>query len=351
MAWLAGLSIRGRTLVVGSVLTASLVGLGAAVPIPYVALGPGVTYDTLGSVDGTPVISFTGDDIPPSVDQPVSGHLNMTTISVTDNVPLFEALGLWSSGDYALVPREDVFPPDKTVEEVNEENAELFSDSQSSAEIAALKLLGYPAVTFVGTIPNESPSAGLLEPQDRILAVDDEPVTDFPSLQAALEPTSPGQVVELTLLRAGAEVQAKITLGSNPEIGPQGYLGVGAAERPEAPFSIDIALENIGGPSAGLMFALGIVDKLSDGNLTGGAFVAGTGTMAIDGAVGPIGGILMKMIAARDAGASVFLVPADNCAEALTRIPAGLRLVRVATLADGVEALATLAAGGEPPAC
>ena len=340
-------------MVVGSTLTAVLMVTAAAVPIPYVAVGPGVTYDTLGSVDGTQVISFSGDGIPASATQaaPDGGHLNMTTVSITDNVPLFEALGLWATGRYALAPREDYFPPDKTVDQVEADNAQAFRDSQSAAEIASLRYLGYPNVTYVGQIPDGSPSLGVLQPQDQIVEVNGSKVTDFPSLQAALAGTTPGQVVSVTVLRNGEQVTEKVTLGSKPDGGGQGFLGIGAVERPAAPFTTSISLEQIGGPSAGLMFTLGIIDKLGAGDLTGGRFIAGTGTMDADGNVGPIGGVLLKLITARDAGATVFLVPADNCAEAVTQVPDGLQLVKVASVNDAMTALQTLKDGGTPPGC
>jgi PDZ domain-containing protein len=353
MSWFSKMTLRGRTVVVGSTVTAVFLVAAAAIPIPYVAIGPGVTYDTLGSVEGVEVISFAGDDIPSSVTEDITdpGHLNMTTISITDNVPLFEALGMWATGRYALAPREDYFPPDKTVEEVKEQDAQAFRDSQSAAEIAAPRYLGYPNVTYVGEIPADSPSTGVLEPQDQIVDVDGTAITDFPSLQAVLADSTPGQVVSVTVLRNGENVTEKITLGSNPEVGNQGVLGIGAVERPVAPFTTSIALERIGGPSAGLMFTLGIIDKLTDGDLTNGQFIAGTGTIDPSGTVGPIGGVLLKLITAREAGATVFFVPADNCAEAVTQVPEGLQLVKVASLDEAMTALDTLKAGGTPPGC
>lgn len=354
MSWFSSLSLRARTLVVGSTVSVVLIGVGASVPIPYVALGPGVTYNTLGSADGTPVISFAGD-APASVRQSDgSGHLNMTTVSVYDSMPLFEALGMWASGNYALVPRAEVYPPDKTIEQVNQQNTQDFRDSQSSAEIAALRYLKYPNVVYVGTIAQGSPSFQVLQPQDQITAINGTAVMDFSSLQAALKNTLPNQNAAVTVLRAGKTVKIDIKLQANPSVGKQGFLGIGAVERPKAPFTISISLANIGGPSAGLMFTLGILDKLTPGGLTNGRYIAGTGTMEVDdtkGTVGPIGGILLKMIAAKGAGASVFLVPADNCAEALTRVPSGLELAKVTTLDDAVKALKTLAAGGTPPSC
>ncbi|GGM07876.1 YlbL family protein [Nakamurella endophytica] len=360
MSVVTRLSIRARAMVVGGVASLALLAVGAFVPIPYVALGPGVTYNTLSAVGGTEVITFSGSGVPASVSEDKGpGHLNMTTISVYDHQTLFQAIGLWADGDYSLVPREEIFPPDKTVEQVNRENAQQFSDSQSNAEIAALRYLKYPNVVYVGTIPESSPSAGVLQPQDQITAVDGTAVTDYASLRAVLARTRPGQVATVTVDRGGKRVDARVTLADAAKTGApagstQGFLGIGAVERPKAPFTIKISLANIGGPSAGLMFTLGVIDKLTPGDLTGGRFIAGTGTMEIDddkGTVGAIGGILMKEIAARDAGATVFLVPADNCAEALTRVPDGLQLVKVATLSDAMAALKTLAGGGTPPGC
>jgi PDZ domain-containing protein len=354
MSWFSSLSLRARTLVVGSTVSVVLIGVGASVPIPYVALGPGVTYNTLGSADGTPVISFGGNP-PASVRQSDgTGHLNMTTVSVYDDMPLFEALGMWATGNYALVPRAEVYPPDKTVEQVNQQNTQDFQDSQSAAEIAALRYLKYPNVVYVGTIAQGSPSYRVLQPQDQITAIDGKAVSDFASLQAALKSTLPRQKVSVTVLRVDKSVTVKVTLQANASVGKQGFLGIGAVERPKAPFTVSISLANIGGPSAGLMFTLGILDKLTPGGLTKGRYIAGTGTMEVDdtkGTVGPIGGILLKMIAAKGAGASVFLVPADNCAEALTRVPTGLELAKVSTLDNAVSALKTLAAGGTPPSC
>ena len=354
MSWFSTMSLRARTLVVGTTVSAALISVGFFVPIPYVALGPGPTYNTLTSVDRTPVISFTGA-VPGSVKQgDGGGHLNMTTVSVYDHLGLFEALSLWGSGTYALVPRAEVYPPDKTAQQVEQQNTQAFQDSQSAAEIAALRYLKFPNVVYVGTIAEGSPSAGVLQPQDQILAIDGITVTDFTSLQAALKNSLPGQVVGVKVLRAKKSVDTKVKLVANAKVGKQGFLGIGAAERPKAPFTISISLANIGGPSAGLMFTLGIIDRLTPGGLTAGRFIAGTGTMEVEddkATVGPIGGILLKMIAAKNVGASVFLVPADNCPEALTRVPAGLQLAKVATLEDAVKALRTLAAGGTPPSC
>jgi Lon-like protease len=356
MTWWRRRTMRARTLIIGSAVTVVLVALGFAVPIPYVALGPGPTFNTLGSADDTKVISFSGSDIPASVDEKTGdGHLNMTTISTYRVESLFTALGMWAQGNYSLVPYDEVYPPNKTLEQIGAENAQQFSDSQSAAEIAALRYLKYPNILFAGTIPDDSPSAKVLQSQDQIVGIDDRTVTDQASLLSVMSTTKPGQTVTVHVLRDGKPLAVQVTLGaSSDSTQKQGLLGIEPQERPKAPFTIDISLEGIGGPSAGLMFTLGIIDKLSPGDLTSGHFIAGTGTMEITdtkGTVGAIGGILLKMIAARDAGATVFLVPQDNCLEAKTQVPQGLQLVKVGTLDDAVNALHTIASGGTPAGC
>ncbi len=143
---------------------------------------------------------------------------------------------------------------------------------------------------------------------------------------------------------------ARVTLGAHPDRN-YGFLGVAVMDAPWAPFVVDFNLANVGGPSAGLMFSLAVIDKLTTGDLAGSKFVAGTGTIRLDGTVGAIGGITHKMVAAREAGATVFLVPAKNCYEANSDVPGGLQLVKVGTLGQAVDALHAVTAGGRPPSC
>lgn len=338
-------------------LTVALIAIGAAIPVPYVAEGPGVTFNTLGSANGTQMISFTGDDIPASVDEKSSGQLNMTAISITDRLPLFAAFGLWATGSYALIPREDQFPPGKSVEEVNRQNAEMFAESQSSAEISALTYLKYPQVVYAGNVLDDAPSTGKLKPRDQITKINGATVTDLASLLNAMAGTKPGDEVPVVVNRDGKSVSTTVTLGANPQDKNRGYLGIEPQQRPKAPFQVNITLDRIGGPSAGLMFTLGIIDKLTPGDLASGHFIAGTGTInpSADASkspqVGAIGGIVQKQITARNAGATVFLVPAPNCKEALTRVPRGLELVKVSTLDDAMAAMAALKDGKTPAGC
>ncbi|KAA5837188.1 PDZ domain-containing protein [Saccharopolyspora hirsuta] len=338
---------RTWTLLTSVVLVVAFGLLGAFVRVPYVALGPGPTYDTLGLDGDQPVISIEGQQT-----FPTGGHLNMTTVSVTDQLSMFGALGLWASGRYALAPRDLYFPPDKSEQQIEQENTEAFNDSQTTAETAALRYLGYPMKVLVGQIVKGSPADGVLEPGDRLLTANGRPVTDPQSLRSALTDTKPGDRVEIRFQRADQPEQvASVQLAAGPADQPQGFLGVAATERPDVDFDIKISLADVGGPSAGLMFTLAIIDKLTPGELNGGQFVAGTGEITPEGEVNPIGGIPFKMVKAREAGATTFLVPADNCAEAKAQAPEGLQLAKVGTLQDATKALDDLRAGKAPASC
>jgi len=339
-------SRRTWTLLVSLGLAMALGLLGALATVPYVALGPGPTFDTLGVVAGRPLVDIEGTQT-----HPTSGHLNMMTVSVVDNVTLYGALALWVSGRSELVPRDEIFPPELSEQQVEKQNQQMFQDSEANAKAAALRYLGYPTEVVLGQVVPGGAARGKLAAGDRLLALDGHEIRGARQVVDLLAGSHPGRVVRVRFQRGDTPPQeVAVTLGAGATPG-RGYLGVGVTERPDVSFTITITLADVGGPSAGLMFALAIVDKLTTGTLAGGTFVAGTGEIAPEGGVGPIGGIQLKMIRAREAGASVFLVPAGNCAEAVQRVPAGLRLVRVATLADAVHALEKIRAGQQPGGC
>jgi Lon-like protease len=337
---------RILTLLVALVPIVAFGVLLAAVTVPYVSLGPGPTFDTLGQVDSKEVVDIKGTEV-----HKTTGHLNMTTVSQRDDLTLGQALSLWMSGREQLIPRDLVYPPDKSKDEIDKANTTDFKRSEDNAEFAALGYLKYPSAVTVDTVTDPGPSAGKLQAGDAIDAVNGKPVANLEQFQALVKLTKPGQnmVVDYRRKNEPAGI-ATITLGSNPDRG-WGYLGVAVLDAPWAPFSIQFNLANIGGPSAGLMFSLAVIDKLTTGDINGSKFVAGTGTISADGKVGSIGGITHKMLAAHDAGATVFLVPADNCAEAKTAHEDGLALVKVDNLGQAVDALHSLSAGGEPPHC
>src|SRR5262249_43403600 len=318
----------------------------AVVTVPFVSLGPGPTFDTLGDVDGKPVVAIEG-----ATTHPTTGHLNMTTVSQRDGLTLREALTLWPSTQEQLIPRDLVCPAGKSREDVDKANNADFKQSEDSAAYAALGYLKYAPAVTVATVSDPGPSAGKLKSGDAIDAINGTPVANVDQFTGLLKNTKPGQLVTIDFRRKNEPAAvAQITLGTNKDR-DYGFMGVAVLDAPWAPFAVDFNLANVGGPSAGLMFSLAVVDKLTTGDLAGSKFVAGTGTISADGKVGQIGGITHKMVAAHEAGASVFLVPAKNCYEASADNPTGLRLVKVETLSQAVDALHAVTAGGQPPSC
>jgi PDZ domain-containing protein len=275
----------------------------------------------------------------------------MTTVSQRDHLTLWEALTLWMSGNQQLIPRDLVYPPDKSKDEIDKSNNQEFKRSEDAAAAAALGYLKYAPAVTVDTVNNDGASKGKLEEGDAIDAVNGTPVDNLKHFQDLMSKTRPGDEVALDFRRKNAAPGVTtIKLGSAPDK-EQGVLGIGVVEAPWAPFTIDFNLANIGGPSACLVFSLAVIDKLTTGDLVDSKFVAGTGTITADGKVGPIGGIVHKMVAAHEAGATVFLVPAKNCYEANADNLPGLQLVKVDTLGQAVDALHTVASGGQPPSC
>jgi PDZ domain-containing protein len=341
-----GVNRRIVTLMVALVPIVAFGVLLAVVTVPFVSLGPGPIFDTLGEVDGKQVVDIQGIQT-----HPTSGHLDMTTVSQRDGLTLGEALTLWLSGNEQLVPRDLVYPPGQSREEVDKANNADFKRSENNAEYAALGYLKYPKAVTVAAVNNPGPSVGKLQAGDAVDAVNGTPVATVDEFTSLLKNTKPGQPVVIDYRRKNAPAGvARITLGANKDR-DYGFLGIAVLDAPWAPFVVDFNLANVGGPSAGLMFSLAVVDKLTTGDLVGSKFVAGTGTISADGKVGPIGGVVHKMEAARGAGATVFLVPSKNCYEASADNLPGLQLVKVDTLGQAVDALHTMTSGGQPPSC
>jgi PDZ domain-containing secreted protein len=338
---------RVATMITAGVLLLGLGIGGSQLPVPYVALGPGPTLDTLGNdTGGKEIIQIDGHD-----ERKSNGHLNLTTVGVRDRLDLFTAFRAWIDRRASVVPREEIYPPGKSEQEVDQETTQQFVDSQSTAEFAALGELGYPEQVVIQNVPKGSPSAGKIQEKDVVNSIQGKPVHTYDDVSNVLTATQPGAQVTIGYTRAGKPGTAQIVT-TKPSDRKGAAVGVVLTLQRKAPFDVKIQLdESIGGPSAGLMFALGIMEKVGPEDLTGGKFIAGTGTMDRDGTVGPIGGIQLKMIGARDKGATVFLVPKDNCADALASSPAGLQLIKVGSLHEAVQALESLKAGRAVPSC
>ena len=340
------MSRRTTVLVTGTVLLLLFGVLGALLPVPYIAQVPGPTYNTLGDIKGKPIISVTGRE-----PNDTSGNLNLTTVGVPQNaLTLVGAVQGWFDSEVTVVPREQVYPSGQSEEETQEQNRQAFLTSEQAARMAALAELGYPMKVVVQDLVEDSPSADRLRAGDALESVGGTPTPDTAALTAALAAIPPGTPVPVTYDRLGRPGSATVTTTAAAE-GTGSALGVLVLESPYAPFTVDIQVDDVGGPSAGLMLALGILDLVGHVDLTEGAVVAGTGTIGDDGSVGPIGGIPLKLVSAREIDAELFLVPADNCAEALRNAQPGLPLAKVATLDDALAALDELRAGDLPPSC
>ncbi|ONI91206.1 PDZ domain-containing protein [Actinosynnema sp. ALI-1.44] len=340
------MSRRGWTVLLSFLIVITLGLVGAFVPVPFVALGPGPTYDTLGAVNKTQIVQVDGAQT-----YETTGQLRMTTVSLKREVTLFSAFGLWVSGRYALAPREEYIKPGQTEEDVQQQNVKMFQDSQSDAETAAMRHLKKPMKVVVAEVTSGAPADKVIEPGDRLLNVNGRAITQQDDVIAAIENTRPGQPIQVALQRGGQDKTVSVTLGKAPDDRVQGFMGIKGIDRPDVPFKTTIHLQDVGGPSAGLIFSLAIVDRLTPDDLAGGQPVAGTGEIDVKGNVGPIGGIGFKLVAAAEDGAKTFLVPAANCAEAKADPPPGLQLIKVETLDGAVKALEDRKAGRPVPGC
>ena len=307
-------------------------GTDISLTVPYAAEGPGPTFNTLGEVDGVEVVEITGVET-----DDVEGNFNMTTVSVRTGMTLSQALTRWLFTDDTIVPIEQIFPPGQSMEEVQESNTLAFTASEAAATIAAMNFLGLPVEAEVVEVVEDSAAAGQFEPGDTLIDVNGAPVTTPGQIQEIIRGMSPGDEVTITYSRGGEPGSATVILGEHPQDAALPLLGISMTSVPTSDAEVSYNLEDIGGPSAGLIFSLAVVDKLSDGPLNGGKFVAGSGTIAEDGTVGPIGGISHKVRAAEEAGAEIFLAPAANCVEALTADSGDMTILKVNSLEHAVE--------------
>ncbi|MEP6599613.1 MAG: S16 family serine protease [Actinomycetota bacterium] len=343
------MSRRVRTLLVGGIAFVVLFLVAMLVPVPYVILSPGPTLNTLGAdASGAQIIVIKGRDT-----NKTTGNLNLTTVGISrQRVTAFQALRGWLQTDRVVVPRYSIYPPGQSQEQVDKADTEQFVDSQSSASAAAFCELGYPKGLGVVGVLDHTGAKDVLRPFDQLISVDAQPASSQDVLAAILATRTPGERASVVIVRLGERKTVSVTL-SDPASGAKGArLGITVGVECFAPFEVDLGLaDQIGGPSAGLMFALGIIEKVGPTDLTKGKFIAGTGAITPEGVVRPIGGIALKMVAARRAGASVFLAPQDNCADVRGTIPGGLDVIKIGSLHDAVTDLAAYNDGKAVPHC
>jgi PDZ domain-containing protein len=329
-----------------ALLFVGLAVLLVLIPVPFVSWSPDAARDTLGSVNNEPIIKVSG--IPT---YPTTGRLDMTVVATTPadaRLSLPQALlSYWLPHRDAL-PRDAVYDPGKSAEQVQDEDADRMETAQDDAVVAALRADGQPVLErpAVYSVTVGGPAHERLRPGDLITAVDGVPTPTEKEVRNRIQAHQVGDTVIFTVIRAKQERRVKVITAESttqPDAPVVGItLGSGYDYAPEISFELG---QQIGGPSAGLVFALAIYDKITDGDLLGGRHVAGTGTISPTGEVGPVGGIQEKIAGAENAGATEFFVPASNCAD-LDGLRTDVRLIKIGTLRDAITAMQALDSSG-----
>lgn len=301
-------------------------GTNISLAIPLVAEGPGPTFNTLDSTEITGAQTY-----------PTSGNLNMVTVALRTNMSTFQALERWVTTKDTFYPLSALYPAGASMDEIQEQNSQEFADSENLATVAAMRYLNRPLKVEIAKVLPGSPAENLLQVGDILTKVDGVELTDSDQLATYISEHQ-NSTLQLEGLRNGEPFQVAVTITDR--------LNVWLTNQSDV--EINYGLQDVGGPSAGMMFALSVIDKLTPEALTGGKFIAGTGTITADGQVGPIGGITHKIASVPDAEA--FLVPADNCKEAL-KTKTKATLIKVNTLAEAVTAVEHFAAAQPVTTC
>jgi PDZ domain-containing protein len=241
-----------------------------------------------------------------------------------------------------------------TTKQAEAESSAMMEESQQDAIAAALNKLGYevPWHVYVSEVSKDSPSSGKLVASDFIIKINDVEIKEIDQMRALINEAAPSGPLTVSVLRGGKSQTQEITATKNSD--GKYRLGILAGYKYDFPVKIKLELGDVGGPSGGMMFALGIIDRLTPGQLTGGKHIAGTGTIDPSGNVGAIGGIRHKLYGAADAGATIFLAPESNCDEVVGHVPSGLTVVKVKTLSEAKTALEKISTGTNPatlPTC
>ena len=305
------------------------------IELPYLAWSAGPVSDAADAV------VIEGQEV-----YTPEGELLMLTV-VSQDVNIFEAMIAGVDPTIDLVRKERVRPPDESDEEYRERVLSQMDDSQIRAITVALTALGYemvPTDVIVVEIVEALPADGVLEPGDSVNTIDGNEIVRSTDVTAALEGKSPGDQLTLGVTRAGSEMTVTLDLAAREDDPDSPIIGIVVRELSEPPFPVAIEAGNVGGPSAGMMHALAIIDSLTPGEMTKGNVIAGTGTIQYDGSVGNIGGVRQKVAGAEAAGATVILVPAGNYDEALTADRDDIEIVPIATIEEAMTFLENLEA-------
>jgi len=322
---------RSRTtllIILGALVLAGVVA-ASWITLPYYGLGPGPTREV------TPLISFEG----PERHEP-TGALVMTTLRAQQLTPL-TALAAWLDPEVEIAHEDLLYAPGVDPEEEDRISFSQMDESKIDATYVVLeRLTGYPREHGSGALIESTaprcPADGELFPGDIVTAIDGEPVDSREEASRLIEGTPEGREMRFALDVDGTPEEAVFARESCVD-GSDPLVGVRMLNT--FPFPVAISSGDVGGPSAGLMWAVGLYELLTPGDLTGGEVVAGTGTIDLDGRVGGIGGIVDKVLGAENAGASVFLMPASNLEELAGLDTGDMRVVPVETFDQALAAL------------
>ena len=329
-----------------ALLVLSLAGL-MTLPSGYVIERPGQVFNVMGEIDEKPVISATDVKTYES-----ETRLDITTVSLLgnrDSTPgWLQVLVAWLDPDQVVLPLDEVYPPQLSTEQVRAESTAQMEVSQQDAIAAALQELGYQLdrQLYVASVIADTPASKKLVAGDYLLAVGAVEVATYEELREQIQ-LNGGEPVEIKVVRDGKPMSFELI----PEQKDDSWvIGAMVGYVYDFPVDIELQLGDVGGPSGGLIFALGIYDVLTEGSLASNTHIAGTGTISSDGKVGPIGGIELKLIAAKNAGAKLFLAPEGNCSEVIGQIPQGLSVVIVNDLKSALSAIQDFNSGKPAPA-
>ena len=335
------LSNKLKRIIPTSIVVFLLISL-LLIPVPFIKISPGPLFNTVGKEMDREVISITGVKTYES-----KGELNFTTVSETGGpfgrLVLIDAISAWIDPTQAVVPTSDLYPEVVDVEIIKKENERAFSGSQTDAIAAALRYLKIPVEVkvVVDSVVVDSPSDGKIEPGDVVISVDKIEVRTAADVVKLVQLNKPNEIIELTVSRNKNIKNVLVTGTELKSDTSKASIGISIGPGIDPPYDFKFGVAEVGGPSAGLMLTLGIIDELTDTDLTAGKIIAGTGTINYLGEVGSIGGIRQKLEGAKSGGVQLFLAPIDNCGEISSDNYKSMPVAAVSTVTDAIKAIET----------
>lgn len=316
------------------------------IPTGYVIERPGQVFNVMGEIDGKPVIS--SEDVETFASE---SRFDVTTVSLVGNreaTPSWiQVLLAWIDPDQVVLPLDEVFPENFSSEQFKAESSLQMEVSQQDAIAVALQEIGYqvPKVLYVNTVLEDAPASGKLIAGDILVAANDKPVATFDQFKSEIQ-LAGANALSIDVVRDGEPLSIEISPRLTEDVW---VIGAMIGYTYDFPFAMDLQLGEVGGPSGGLIFSLGVLDSLTEGSLAGSTHVAGTGTISPEGQVGPIGGIELKMLGAKNAGAELFLAPIANCEEIIGQIPDDLTVATVRDLSEALTKIELFTSGEQLP--